>query len=98
MKPIDAVFGIHLVNRVTPTVIVPGELWEMYRTELESVPASIFVVDSVSSGDLAFALSYIRLLERSHGGGVYVLQASDSKPSQKQRMVAEEAFLHVSHG
>jgi cephalosporin-C deacetylase-like acetyl esterase len=75
-------FGIHLVNRVTPTVIVPGELWEMYRTELESVPASIFVVDSVSSGDLAFALSYIRLLERSHGG-VYVLQASDSKPSQK---------------
>jgi|LSQX01.3.fsa_nt_gb cephalosporin-C deacetylase-like acetyl esterase len=74
-------FGIHLVNRLTPTLIVPDEIWEMHRQELESVPASIFVVNSIASGDLAFALSYIRLLERSHGGA-YVLLAPDWKGSQ----------------
>jgi len=77
----DGCFGIHLVNRVTPTLIVPGEIWEIHRQELESVPASIFVVNSIASGDLAFALSYIRLLERSHGGA-YVLLAPDWKGSQ----------------
>ena len=66
-------FGIHLVNRVTPTILVPRVLWEAYRHRLEEVPASIFVIESVASGDLAFALSYIRFLERGHGG-VYVLQ------------------------
>ncbi len=74
----DGCFGIHLVNRVTPTVVVPGEIWEIYREELESIPASIFVASSVGSGDLAFALSYIRLLDRSHAG-VYVLQAPDPR-------------------
>ena len=76
-------FGIHLVNRVTPTVIVPNELWTMYRKELESIPASIFVVGSATSGDLAFALSYIRLLDRSHGGA-YVVQAPDPKTAQER--------------
>ncbi len=79
----DACFGIHLVNRLTPTLIVPNEIWEMRRQELESVQASIFVVNSVTSGDLALALSYIRLLDRSHGGA-YVLLAPD-------RGVSEEA-------
>lgn len=78
----DGRFGIHLVNRVTPTVIVPNELWKMHRKELESVPASIFVVGSATSGDLAFALSYIRLLDRSHGG-VYVLQAPDMRIAEE---------------
>lgn len=71
-------FGIHLVNRVTPTVIVPYRLWEMHRHDLEQVPASVFVVDSVTAEDLSFALSYIRLLDRSHSGA-YVLQEEDPR-------------------
>jgi cephalosporin-C deacetylase-like acetyl esterase len=75
-------FGIHLVNRLTPTLIIPNGIWEMHRHELESVPASIFVVNSLNSGDLAFALSYLRLLDRSQGGA-YVLLPPDWRPSQE---------------
>jgi cephalosporin-C deacetylase-like acetyl esterase len=74
-------FGIHLVNRLTPTLIVPYEVWGVRRQELETVPASIFLVDSATSGDLAFALSYLRFLDRSQGGA-YVLLAADWKASQ----------------
>ncbi|MDI7247665.1 MAG: prolyl oligopeptidase family serine peptidase [Bacillota bacterium] len=71
----SATFGIHLVNRVTPAVVVPRALWqtEAFRSVLEDVPASIFVGADNTVGDLAFALSYIRVLGRS-SGGVYVLQ------------------------
>ena len=74
-------FGIHLVNRVTPTLLVPGTLWEIYRQDLQEVPASIFVVDSVTWRSCLCVID-IRLLERSHGG-VYVIQAQDREFTRK---------------
>lgn len=84
-------FGIHLINRLTPTVIVTEELWEAYRMKLANVPASFFVVNSMSSDNIAFALSYIRSLERSNGG-VYVIQAANSGIFREETIDNEEIF------
>jgi cephalosporin-C deacetylase-like acetyl esterase len=79
----QASFGIHLVNRLTPTLVVPEEIWLAEKHKLESVPASIFVVRSIASGDLASALSYLRLLDRSQGG-VYILMPPDSSSAHTE--------------
>lgn len=78
----SARFGIHLVNRMTPTLVVPGTLWnaEECRSVLEEVPASVFITGGDTVRDLAFALSYIRVLGRGEAG-VYVLRVNHDSGS-----------------
>lgn len=73
----SAEFGIHLVNRVTPTLIISRAMWGAHKSILEQVPASVFVMDGDTAGHLNSALSYIKLLERG-AGGAYVLCAGPS--------------------
>ena len=96
----SARFGIHLVNRITPTLVVPRALWdvEACRSVLEEVPASIFITEGDTAADLAFAVSYIRLLGRG-AGGAYVLRADDGgvidagTAAGEDAAAAEVAFL-----
>lgn len=84
----SAEFGIHLVNRVTPALIISRATWGAHKSILEQVPASVFVMDGDAAGDLDFALSYIKLLGRG-AGGAYVVCAGTGdfrgKPDRADR-------------
>lgn len=65
-------FGIHLVNRLVPTIILSNAMWDAYRAVLERVPASVFVTEGEAARDLAFALSYLKFIGRG-AAGAYLL-------------------------
>lgn len=81
----SAEFGIHLVNRLTPALVLCRATWDAHKSILEQVPASVLVMDGDTAGDLDFALSYIKLLGRSAGGAYVVCTGAADRQGKPNR-------------